>query len=150
MWNWLNNLNQRTKSLGNRVKQWNGNYVPLRDAKDPRDILTTGNKFGDIGLGVLGGLAQANNRQQEIYPLYNYAGNGLARSAFVPMNNPFYIDSTSAVRQIAGNLAKLRRNKYNPATNPDYRLNTTGGDFNTAGRLESYNPLDIEDRWLYT
>ena len=103
MWNWLNNLNQRTKSLGNRVKQWNGNYVPLRDAKDPRDILTTGNKFGDIGLGVLGGLAQANNRQQEIYPLYNYAGNGLARSAFVPMNNPFYIDSTSAVRQIAGN-----------------------------------------------
>lgn len=105
-----NGFRQMGQGLANWARTRTNN---LEDAESPQEILTTGNKFKDIGVGLLAGLGQADNQRINLYPMSNWVGNGIARTGFAQFNNPRYIDTDNLSKVLSNRLSKLNRLKQN-------------------------------------
>lgn len=110
------------QQMGQGIKSWANSEFDQNNFNNPSDIMTSGNKFKDFGIGALAGLQIANRNQYDVRPVFNYAGNGLARIGHIREDNPYYSDGSDLAEQLRGALAKRKR----AAGFQPYNTNLTG------------------------
>lgn len=147
------NVGQGFKDFGNSFSRWNNTYTPLEQAEVPKDVASTGSNIRDIGFGVLAGLAQVGSRPQTLYPTYNYVGNGLARSGFAQLDNPYYINPDMLKRVKASMLTRPRQvpqqinQNFNNGLKAIYPLPTSQNIYLQPGIYDNngqqFNPFTI-------
>jgi hypothetical protein len=162
-WDGFQRLGQLGRDIGGRLTQWDNTYKPLEDARIPRDVSSTGSNLRDIGIGLLSGIAQAGNRKEQYMPIFNYAGNGLARIGGDMVSNNNYINPNSIGRIKASLLMRPRRkislpnlnqqqspqeepqmNNFNPDISSRYPLPTSTNRYLEPGLYDDgrkFNPF---------
>lgn len=142
-----NRINNGLKQAGQGIRNWAQAGTQPEYATNVGDITSTGNKFRDFGIGLLAGLGQVNNRQTTLYPTYNYMGNGLARSSFANLNNPYQFDIADSINRLASLVRRRKANNveqqpisnFNNQIYADYSLPTSLNNYQTPGLYNNTN-----------
>ena len=152
VWSGFSKLANIGRQMGKGISSW---ATTNNDITDPDSQYTsTGNKFKDLGVGVIAGLGQINNRPYSYFPTYNYMGNGLARTSMSQLSNPFYSQPNDIANLIARRISKVKKaegftpdnNNYNPMLKTEYTLPTSVNSYMQPGLYSNgipYNPYRL-------
>lgn len=152
VWSGFSKLANMGRQMGRGISSW---ATTNNDITDPDSQYTsTGNKFKDLGVGVIAGLGQINNRPYSYFPTYNYMGHGLARTSMSQLPNPFYNQYNDIANLIARRISKVKKAKgftpdnsnYNAALKAEYTLPTSVNSYMQPGLYSNgivYNPYRL-------